>query len=206
MRDSLGAFHCIHYVHLELKLPNGTNKLSSQVRATRSLPRGPTRRRKAAGEVYVLSDVELEVIDVCVRAAQAFGVSRSIGEIFGLIFCAPKPVNFDHVVRALGISSGSASHGLRRMCQLGIIRSCYVARDRRVHYEIKASLRGLVAALLEENLLVPLGMADEQIDKLRLKLGDESPVSRTLLARIELLASWNSKFRAALKPMMEALG
>jgi DNA-binding transcriptional regulator GbsR (MarR family) len=155
---------------------------------------------------YVLNEVELEVIDVCVRAAQAFGVSRSIGEIFGLIFCAPRPVNFDHVVRALGISSGSASHGLRRMCQLGIIRSCYVARDRRVHYELKASLRGLVAALLEENLLVPLGMADEQIDKLRLRLDEQSSVNRTLLSRIELLASWNAKFRAALKPMMEALG
>jgi HTH-type transcriptional regulator, glycine betaine synthesis regulator len=195
-----------HFIQCYLKSPNDSKKLTSQARATRSQIRGGVRRPKESGNGYVLTEVELEVIDVCVRAAQAFGVSRSIGEIFGLIFCAPRPVNFDHVVRALGISSGSASHGLRRMCQMGIIRSCYVARDRRVHYELKASLRGLVSALLEENLLVPLGMADEQIDKLRSRLDDASAASRTLLSRIELLATWNAKFRAALKPMMEALG
>jgi hypothetical protein len=91
------------------------------------------------------------------------------------------------------------------MCQLGIIRSCYVARDRRVHYELKASLRGLVAALLEENLLVPLGVADEQIDRLRSRLDSEPAVNRSLLSRVELLATWHAKFRAALKPMMDAL-
>jgi DNA-binding transcriptional regulator GbsR (MarR family) len=191
---------------LLLKFSNGTKKLSSRIKPSRPLGRDAARQRSGSDDAHVLTEVELEVIDVCVRGAQAFGVSRSIGEIFGLIFCASQPVNFDHVVQALGISSGSASHGLRRMCQLGVIRSCYVARDRRVHYELKASLRGLVAALLEESLLVPLGMADEQIDRLRSRLDGESNGNKVLLSRIELLADWNTKFRAALKPMMEALG
>ena len=176
------------------------------MKAIPAFKRSASRRPKADSEARPLSEVELEVIDVCVRAATAFGASRSMGEIFGLIFCSARPVAFDDVVRSLGISSGSTSQGLRRMCQLGIIRSCYVPRDRRVHYELKASLRGLVAAVLEESLLVPLGMADEQIGRLRSKLDGKNAASPVLASRIELLADWNAKFRAALKPMIEALG
>jgi len=180
--------------------------MDAETRTSQSQGRRRARRRKVSEETHALTDVELEVIDVCVRSAQAFGISRSFGEIFGLIFFAARPVNFDRVVHALGISSGSASHGLRRMCQLGVIRSCYVARDRRVHYELKASLRGLVGALIEDNLLVPLGMADEQIDRLRSRLDNESADDRDLLSRIDLLSTWNAEFRAALRPMMDALG
>jgi DNA-binding transcriptional regulator GbsR (MarR family) len=152
-----------------------------------------------------LSDIECEVIDICVRAAKAFGVSRSLAEIFGLIFCSSRPLTFEAVVRSLRISAGSASHGLRRMCKLGIIRSCYAPRDRRVHYVLDTSLRGLVIALLGENLLVQLSLAHEQIERLRSRLRDSAASGRDMTPQVELLATWNARIRGALKPMLEAL-
>ncbi|MEQ1851772.1 MAG: hypothetical protein ABMA01_09305 [Chthoniobacteraceae bacterium] len=184
---------------------NESNTLPQAVAPGESSPASEELYVGRADGVAALSDVECEVIDICVRAAQAFGVSRSLGEIFGLIFCARKPVNFDFVVRSLRISTGSASHGLRRMCKLGIIRSCYVPRDRRVHYVLETSLRGLVIALLGENLLVQLSLANEQIERLRSRLNDGTSARLELAPQVELLASWNSRFRAALKPMLEAL-
>jgi DNA-binding transcriptional regulator GbsR (MarR family) len=185
--------------------PNESNAVPLELSSLDSLRPGQNDLSVSGAEPGSLSDIECEVIDICVRAAQAFGISRSLGEIFGLIFCSRQPVNFDHVVRSLGISAGSASHGLRRMCKLGIIRSCYVARDRRVHYVLETSLRGLVIALLGENLLVQLSLANEQIERLRTRLGDGGNVRRDLAPQIELLATWNARFRAALKPMLEAL-
>src|SRR5688572_4386323 len=114
-----------------------------------------------------LSEVQLEVIEFCVRASQTVGVPRSIGEIFGLICSSPHPLNFDDVVRLLGISSGSASHGLRKMCRLGIIRTCYVPRDRRDHYTCETSFRQLVVALMQEHMLVHVCWADDKIARLR---------------------------------------
>jgi DNA-binding transcriptional regulator GbsR (MarR family) len=152
-----------------------------------------------------LSDVQLDIIDICVRASQAVGIPRSIGEIFGLIFTSPKPVNFDDVVRTLGISSGSASHGLRKMCRLGIIRTCYVARDRRDHYTFETSFRSIVLALLEESLLVNVCWADEQIERVRARVGDDENVNQNLASRIDLLSDWSHQVRGAMKLVSEVL-
>jgi HTH-type transcriptional regulator, glycine betaine synthesis regulator len=191
--------------HQKVNPSNESNTLPEPIAPADPSSSGDVSYAGRVEERAALSDVECEVIDICVRAAQAFGVSRSLGEIFGLIFCARKPVNFDFVVRSLRISTGSASHGLRRMCKLGVIRSCYVPRDRRVHYVLETSLRGLVVALLGENLLVQLSLANEQIERLRSRLNDGNSARLELAPQVELLASWNSRFRAALKPMLEAL-
>jgi len=63
----------------------------------------------------------------------------------------------------------------------------------------------LVVALLEENLLVHLTLAEQQIHRLRARLNDDSAAGSFLLPQVELLANWNAQFRAALKPMLEAL-
>ena len=152
-----------------------------------------------------LSDVQLDIIDICVRASQAVGIPRSMGEIFGLIFTSPKPVNFDDVVRSLGISSGSASHGLRKMCRLGIIRTCYVARDRRDHYTFETSFRNIVLALLEENLVVHVCWADEQIERLRSRVSDDATVHQNLTSRVDLLGDWSVQVRKAMKLVSEVL-
>ncbi len=191
----------------KLKPPNHLNKVTT--RSNTSVAAAVVREKPVEGGVGCegchLSEVQLEIIDICVRGARAFGVSRSLGEIFGLMFCSRRPLNFDDVVRSLGISSGSASHGLRRMCRLGVIRSCYVARDRRVYYVLETSLRSLVIALLQENILTQLSLAEQQIQRLRTRLNDDSAASLNLAPRVELLASWNAQFRDALKPLLEAL-
>jgi len=152
-----------------------------------------------------LHGVQLDVIEICVRISQALGIPRSMGEIFGLIFSSPKPLNFDDVVRSLGISNGSASHGLRKMCRLGIIRTCYVPRDRRDHYTFECSFRNIALALLEENLLVHVCWADERIERLRASVNDDSSVNRTLAERIDVLSKWNAQARSAMKCALETL-
>jgi DNA-binding transcriptional regulator GbsR (MarR family) len=185
--------------------PNDSNLLSARLAADGGHFSSEDMVLAADSNAPALTDIECEIIDICVRAARAFGVSQSLGEIFGLIFCARGPVNFDCVVRTLGISTGSASHGLRRMCKLGIIRSCYRPRDRRVHYVLETSLRGLVIALLGENMLVQLSLANEQIERLRMRLRDGNGGGEQIAMKVEMLAAWNARFRAALKPMLEAL-
>jgi DNA-binding transcriptional regulator GbsR (MarR family) len=157
------------------------------------------------GASKALSDLQLDIIEICVRASQAVGVPRSIGEIFGLIFSSARPVSFEDVVKSLGISTGSASHGLRKMCRLGIIRTCYVPRDRRDHYTVETSFRNVALALLEENMLVHVCWADERIERLRARISEDSAVHQGLASRIDLLSNWNTQARNAMKRALEAL-
>jgi len=70
-----------------------------------------------SGGSQPLAPVELEVIQIFVQIAQVLGLPKSVGEIYGLLFCAMEPLNFDEIMRRLTISKGSTGQGR----QLGII-------------------------------------------------------------------------------------
>jgi DNA-binding transcriptional regulator GbsR (MarR family) len=187
----------------------GNSPSSGMTQSVESVPQQQKRKciPESAGDrrSSALTDVQFDIIDICVRASQALGLPRSIGEIFGLIFSSPRPVSFDDVVQSLGISSGSASHGLRKMCRLGIIRTCYVPRDRRDHYTFEASFRNLALALLEENLLVHVCWADDRIERLKQKVTDDGFTNQTLADRVNTLSNWNAQARSAMKRALETL-
>jgi hypothetical protein len=52
---------------------------------------------------------------------QIFGVPKSVGQIYGLLYASPEPLSFSDIVVRLGISKGSASQGLRLLRSLGAI-------------------------------------------------------------------------------------
>ena len=64
---------------------------------------------------------ESAVIDLFLNAANSFGLPKSYGQIYGLLFCRDEPLAMDEVMDLLHISKGSASQGLRALRQLGAI-------------------------------------------------------------------------------------
>jgi len=49
-----------------------------------------------------LAPWEVAMIDSFVRAAALIGLPRSIGEIYGLLYCSPGPLTFDEIEARLG--------------------------------------------------------------------------------------------------------
>ncbi|HQW30556.1 MAG TPA: hypothetical protein PK529_15295, partial [Verrucomicrobiales bacterium] len=68
-----------------------------------------------------LDSVESEFVRFFVQIATTLNLPRSVGEIFGFLFAADEPKPFDEVVARLGISKGSASHGLKFLTKIGAI-------------------------------------------------------------------------------------
>ena len=52
---------------------------------------------------------------------QLFGIPKSVGQIYGLLYASPKPLGFTAIVERLEISKGSASQGLQLLRSLGAI-------------------------------------------------------------------------------------
>lgn len=52
---------------------------------------------------------------------QVFGVPKSVGQIFGLLYASPEPLVFSDIVVRLEISKGSTSQGLQLLPSLGAI-------------------------------------------------------------------------------------
>jgi DNA-binding transcriptional regulator GbsR (MarR family) len=153
-----------------------------------------------------LSEAQRSVIELAIRATQALGMPKSVGEIFGYIFSSSVPVSFENVVDDLGISNGSASHGLRYLRRLGAIKASYVARDRRDFYVAETSLQALANGFLAERVLIHLARSHMLLEDLGIKLAEgKDPHSRQLAEKVELLIGWHRQGRQAMQLLMSAL-
>lgn len=169
---------------------------------TQTSENGNAELRDDVGE---LRAVHWAIIDICVRTAQILGVPRSIGEIFGLIFCSPRPVSFDDVVRILRLSNGTASHGLRFLKRMGAIRTCYVAQERKDFYVAETSLRKMMASLFAENIISHLGGSAEQLEQMRASMLPEATNDPNVVFCIDQLIGWNQQLRSAVMKGFESL-
>jgi DNA-binding transcriptional regulator GbsR (MarR family) len=105
-----------------------------------------------------LDQWESAVIDLFLNAANSFGLPKSYGQIYGLLFCRDKPLAMDEVMNLLQISKGSASQGLRALRQLGAVSSTFAPGERRERFLAEIRLRKLVSGFLREQ-------ADPHLDK-----------------------------------------
>ena len=105
-----------------------------------------------------LDEWEEAVIDLFLNAANSFGLPKSYGQIYGLLFCRDQALALDDVMELLKISKGSASQGLRALRQLGAVSSVFEPGDRKERFVAEIRLRKLVGGFLREQ-------ADPHIEK-----------------------------------------
>ena len=147
-----------------------------------------------------------ELIQLCVHVTRLLAIPRSVREIFGFVFSSPSPVTFDDIVASLGISSGSASHGLRYLRRIGALSVTYVVRDRRDYFVAETSLARLFSGYLIENLTHHLADSRERIAAMRhvLESGNDLKAAH-LSTRVEVLLEWNRQVSTAISAASETL-
>ena len=141
----------------------------------------------------ILDEWEIAVIDLFLHAATSFGLPKSYGQIYGLLFCRDQPLAMDEVMELLQISKGSASQGLRALRQLGAVSSVFASGDRKERFVAESRLRKLVGGFLREQADPHLekGIARlKQIESLVKNLKDEDSRKRGI-RRYEILSFWH---------------
>ena len=150
-----------------------------------------------------LSRVEISTIDLFVRIARLFGVSKSVGEIYGLLFISLEPVPLDTIRARLQMSSGSASQGLRLLRTMGAVRATYVAGDRRDHFLVETDLRKITHGFLREKVVPNLLVHEERMERLADLVVELPPGSRPEIeSRLRVLETWRKQARALLPVML----
>jgi DNA-binding transcriptional regulator GbsR (MarR family) len=155
-----------------------------------------------------LSAWETSMIDVFVRAAGLIGLPRSIGEIYGLLFCTPKALSFDELVERLQISKGSVSQGLKVLRQLGAVKLHYVPGSRRDHYQPELSMKRLVRGFIKDQFEPHLLSGSERLDEIDVIIEEEGDEASRAHARNRLgtLRSWQQRTRKLMPIVMAVLG
>ena len=132
----------------------------------------PSRKHDSTSEE--LSEWEVAVVDLFLHAVQSVGLPKSLGQIYGLLFCRDQPLAMDDVINLLGISKGSASQGLRSLRQLGAVSSVYSGGDRKERFVAEIRLRKLVSGFLKEQAEPHMEKGVFRLENLRKILDDES--------------------------------
>ncbi len=141
--------------------------------------------------------------------AQVFGLPRSVGQIYGLLFASPGPLSFSDIVARLEISKGSASQGLQFLRNLGAVHEAAAGADseRREYYQPELGLRKLMAGLLREKVEPLAKDGPAWLAQLRAgAAGAAGAEAEFFQERVEQIEAWNRQLRRLLPVLKTLLG
>jgi DNA-binding transcriptional regulator GbsR (MarR family) len=141
----------------------------------------------------ILDEWEIAVIDLFLNAANSFGLPKSYGQIYGLLFCRDQPLAMDEVMELLQISKGSASQGLRALRQLGAVSSVFAQGDRKERFVAESRLRKLVGGFLREQADPHLEKGIARLKQIESLVNDSHDVDarKRGARRHEILSGWH---------------
>ncbi len=130
-----------------------------------------------------------------------WGINRTVGQIYALLFLSSKPLNADQIVNSLGFSRSNVAMGIKELLAMNLIYLKHMPQDRKDYYEtypeIWDILRNLVDArrkrevdptlsMLRSVILEKPGTQDEEYAQERM---------RQMHDLIELLMCWYEKMQ-----------
>ena len=156
-----------------------------------------------------LPAVRLELVDVAGRLAQTVGLPRSAGEIYGLLYLAPKPMSAPEIGEALSISKGSVSTGTRQLLALGFIRKVWLQAERKDYFEAVLELGDMVRTAYDRIFKVHAQNAERRMESVQQSLkASRADMSREEFAimaeRMERLAKIQKRAKQFM-PLIERL-
>ena len=139
---------------------------------------------------------------------QLFGIPKSVGQIYGLLYASPEPLGFTAIVERLEISKGSASQGLQLLRSLGAINEA-VQKEGTVRgfaYEPELSLRQLATGVIRERIAPMATTGADRLKRLKELAGESLDHEEFYLERVSQLTTWSKRFTTVLPVLMALLG
>jgi DNA-binding transcriptional regulator GbsR (MarR family) len=79
-----------------------------------------------------------------------WGINRTVGQIYALIYVAPQPLNAEQIAEALEFSRGNVSMGLKELQAWRLVRLRHQPGDRREYFEAPGDAWEVFRTLAEE--------------------------------------------------------
>ncbi len=141
-----------------------------------------------------LSELDIEAIEMFISFFKLIGLPKSVGEIYGLLFVATRPLSMDDLMGRLQISLGAASQGLKLLRSVGAVKVVYAPGERRDHYVADLELSRFATSFIKEELKPRLERSLQRIERMEGLADAMGPKERkTAFERIDRLKHWMEK-------------
>jgi DNA-binding transcriptional regulator GbsR (MarR family) len=155
-----------------------------------------TETAKGLATAMNLSPLQAEFVLHFGEMGSRWGINRTVGQIYAVLFLSPEPLNAEDIVDRLGVSRSNVSMGLKELQAWRLVRLRHLPGDRRDHFTTPDDLWEIVRTLVEERKKREI---DPTLTKLR-ELEMQQPASgpdahayaqiTALREMIELLTGW----------------
>lgn len=125
-----------------------------------------------------------------------WGINRTVGQIYALIFVSPRPLNADDIGEALEFSRSNVSMGLKELQSWRLVQLRHLPADRREYFEAPTDAWEIFRTLAEERRRREI---EPTLSMLRNALLDEPATEEDRIAQqrmkgmhdlIELMTTW----------------
>ncbi|WP_439596314.1 GbsR/MarR family transcriptional regulator [Falsiroseomonas sp.] len=79
-----------------------------------------------------------------------WGINRTVGQIYALLYVSPEPLNAEQIVEALGVSRSNVSMGLKELQAWNLAIPKHIPDDRRDHFTTPDDVWQILRTLAEE--------------------------------------------------------
>lgn len=79
-----------------------------------------------------------------------WGINRTVGQIYALLFLSSDPLNADQITETLGISRSNTSMGLKELQSWRLVRLQHLPGDRREYFSTPEDIIEIALTLVEE--------------------------------------------------------
>ena len=144
----------------------------------------------------MLSPLQQEFVLHFGEMGSRWGINRTVGQIYALLFLSAEPVNAEQIVERLGFSRSNVSMGLKELQAWNLVRLRHRPNDRRDYFVTPDDLWEIVRTLIDERKKREI---DPTLTKLR-ELQMQAPATpedayahgkiAELSELIELLTGW----------------
>lgn len=129
-----------------------------------------------------LSELRQEFVLHFGEMGSRWGINRTVGQIYALLFLADEPLCADQIVEALGFSRSNVSMGLKELQSWNLVRLRHRPDDRRDYFATPDDLWEIVRTLVAERKKREI---DPTLTKLReLEMAQPAPGDEAAHARI----------------------
>jgi HTH-type transcriptional regulator, glycine betaine synthesis regulator len=146
---------------------------------------------------------EKEMVLLFTSVSSLIGIRKSVGAIYGYLFCQDAPMHLEAIMQRLGMSKGTVSQGLTFLRKVGAVRLAYVQGDRREHFSPEVSLKKLVAGFLRDQVHPHMESGEDRLGILDAVVEENRErVPALIHERITRLRSWQRQAKLLL-PMIQ---
>jgi DNA-binding transcriptional regulator GbsR (MarR family) len=138
-----------------------------------------------------LTPFQEQSIALFVRASMALSLPRSVGQVYGLLFGTPRPLNLDEIMALLGSSRGGTFEGLKWLRQIGAVERVFLPGVRKEHFRAELNMRRLASGFLRLRVEPHLDRAGTHLDELRAVVDDNSSDAEFQRTRLGKVETWH---------------